>query len=160
MPQKHLRYKYDFMRFPMENDQNYELVVRSDSGAPRAYDIYVFKSESFPLSASLFYYFIDLDNYSEEEILEGLQSWGYSSLQAFQKYLAEETVIHNYELRLATCMRENDLSLTPKTLIEEDYDACFDYLVERLGGRSPLDDTDDEHPEDQKKPHWHDIGFW
>lgn len=158
MAEKTLRYKYDFMRFPMEDESNYEVVIRAE--APHAYDVYVFKGEPYSYTASILHYYIDLTRYTAEEIEEYLYSWGYATLEKFQEYLKEETVVRNFELRLATCITENDTFLRPETLLDGDFDECFDFLVEKLGGRSPLDESDEEHPEEERFKSKHDIGNW
>ena len=158
MSETALRYKYDYMRFPLEEESNYELVVRAEDGAPHAYDVYIFKPEMFTYTAAIQHYYVDLARYSDEEILEWLNCWGYTTLEAFQAYLKAETVVHNYELRLVTCITENDFFMKPETLMDADYDSCFDFLVQRLHGRSPLDESDDDHPDKQWKQSRHDIG--
>lgn len=160
MSTQKLRYKYDFMRFPMEQESDYELVVRAENGPEHAYDVYIFKGDLYSYTASLAHLYIDLAQYTPEEIVEWVGFWGYDSLESFQDYLKQETIVHNYELRLATCITENDMFIKPEILLDGDYDMCFDYLVQRLGGRSPLDDTDIENPEDTKKKSSHDISTW
>lgn len=155
-----LRYKYDFMRFPMDDESSYELVVRSEKGGEHAYDVYLFKPEMYSYSASVLHYFVDLAQYTPEELVEWLHCWGYTSLESFQDYLANETIVHNYELRLATCITENDFFMNPETLLEGDYDECFEYLRQRLGGRSPLDDTDEAAHEEQTRKSSHDMSLW
>ena len=159
MPETALRYKYDFMRFPMEDGSSFELAVRAENGAPHAYDVYLFKPEMYTYTATLQHFYVDLSRYSPDEIVEWLNCWGYPTLEAFQEYLKSETVVHNFELRLVTCITENDFFMKPETLMEDaDYDSCFNFLVQRLQGRSPLDDSDDDHPDEQWKQSRHDIG--
>lgn len=155
-----LRYKYDFMRFPMDDESSYELVVRAENGAPHAYDVYLFKPEMYTYSATVLHYYVDLEQYTADELAEWLHCWGYSSLESFQAYLSNETIVHNYELRLATCITENDFFMQPETLLDGDYDECFEYLRQRLGGRSPLDDTDEESCEETLKKHGRDMSLW
>jgi hypothetical protein len=135
-----LRYRYDFMRFPEQGSQDFELVVRSHD---RSYDIYTLEIQIYPDVATLFHRAIDLSQYTAEELDEWVAHWGYADYGAFMDYLEKKTVVGNHELRLCSCITQNDLFLEPTVAISGDLDACIDFLTARLG-KSPYDDSDEE----------------
>lgn len=162
MQRDKLRYKYDYMRFPIDEEAHYEVVVRTEDDREHAYDIYIFQPEIYSYSATILHHVVDLSNFDDDEIEEALFGWGYKSMDDFKEYLKNETVVHNYELRLVTCITENTPWMKPETLMDGDYDECFDFLTDRLGGRSPLDDTDEstEGVEDSHKKSKFDVCKW
>jgi hypothetical protein len=129
------------MRFPEEGSQDFELVVRAGG---RRYDVYMLKVQLYPDLAQLLHVGVDLSRYSAGELDEWVACWGYESYPAFVKYLEEKTPVKNNELRLCSCIVQNDLFLEPDTVADGDVDACIGFMTARLGGRSPYDDSEEE----------------
>ena len=138
-----LRYKYDFMRFPEEGSQDFELVVRTGE---RVYELYRMKVQMYPDVAFLYQYQIDLNQYTSEELDEWVANWGYETYAAFVDYLENKTPVRNNELRLCSCIVQNDAFQEPQIVADSDVYACIDYLTEKIG-RNPYDDSEDEDDE-------------
>ena len=133
-----LRYKYDFMMFPEQGAQDFELVVRAGE---KIYEVYKMKIQMYPDSAALYLYNIDLNQFSQEDLDYWVSHWGYKSYPDFIDYLENKTPVKNNELRLCSCIVQNDNFLEPQIALDADIFACIDFLTEKIG-RSPYDDSD------------------
>jgi len=133
-----MRFRYDFMRFPEEGAQDFELVVRTGE---KIYEVYKFKIQLYPDLAVLYQYTIDLNKLSPEDLDYWVSHWGYKSYADFIDYLENKTPVKNNELRLCSCIVQNDLFLEPEIAVDADVDACIAFLTEKIG-RSPYDDSE------------------
>jgi hypothetical protein len=131
------------MRFPEEGSQDFELVARS---GPKRYDVYMLKVQIYPDVVTLLHADVDLERYTSEELDEWVMAWGYAHYADFVDYLEQKTPVGNNELRLCSCIVQNDLFIEPDVVVDGDLEACIDFLTKRIG-RNPYDDSETEPEE-------------
>jgi hypothetical protein len=136
-----LRNRYDFMRFAEGGGSDFELVVRAGD---KVYDVYDFKVQMYPDIAMIYHRAVDLTRYTVEELDEWVSHWGYKNYPAFVDYLEHSTPVKNHELRLCSCITQLDQFFEMENILDADVDSCIAFLTERLEGRNPYDDSEDE----------------
>lgn len=129
---------YDFMRFPIRGSNDFWQVIRAGY---RKYNVYLLNVDMFPDVVTVYHYLIDLNKYTEEELVEYVATWGYKSLDAFINYLENETQVKNHELRLCTCIIENDNFLEPEIAFEGNLEDASEFIA----NVTPEDDDSEDH---------------
>jgi len=132
---------YDFMRFPIKGSNDYWQVIRAGY---RKYDVYLFTIDVYPDGVIIYYYPMDLNEYTEEELAEYVSAWGYKSLAAFADYLENKTPVKNHELRLCTCIIENNPFLEPEIAFEGNLEDASEFIAKV----TPEDDSENEDKDD------------
>jgi hypothetical protein len=129
---------YDFMRFLVKGSSDFWQVIRKGY---RSYNVYFLTVDIFPDVVRVLHYSIDLNNYTEEELSRYVANWGYKSIAAFIDYLENKTMVKNYELRLATCIIENEPTIEPEVLFKGNLEDANGFIFNVLGNaeKSNLD---------------------
>ena len=81
---------------------------------------------------SIYHYLMDLNQFNEEELGRYVANWGYSDYPAFVDYLENKTMVKNNELRLCTCIIEQDNSFQPAVVFQGDMFGVSDFMFERI----------------------------
>lgn len=133
---------YDYMRFPVRGSNDFWQVIRAGY---RKYDVYLLNVEMFPDVVSISHYLIDLNQYTDEDLAEYVATWGYKSLDAFIDYLENKTQVQNHELRLCTCIIENNEFLEPEIVFEGDLENASSYISNITPSAENSEDHDRLH---------------
>ena len=127
----------EHMRFPVRGSNDFWHVVKTDWA--KVYDVYYAEVEMYPDVVSIYHYLMDLNQFSEEELGRYVANWGYSDYPAFVDYLENKTMVKNNELRLCTCIIEQDNSFQPAVVFQGDMFGVSDFMFERIGPESEED---------------------
>jgi hypothetical protein len=130
---------YDYMRFPVKGSSDFWEVIRSGY---RSYKVYNLNVERFPDAVTIFYYFIDLNAYSTEDLTEYVSNWGYESLDAFIDYLDNHTELNNHELRLCTCVIEYDTTIEPEIVFQGNFEDANRFVLKQIPSGDEIEDHD------------------